>query len=123
MRISISIFPVHVGRPTVCVRQLSEEALEGGTAGHRHKCIEADDKPLAAPQQAAPAPPADAAAQTAGGGGGGAVSGDECAIYLDTLQQPQTMPCPVLEPLRAANRVLCRSQSAVKITSKVAVEH
>jgi hypothetical protein len=33
------------------------------------------------------------AAQGSGGGGAGASHNEECAICLDALQQPQTMPC------------------------------
>jgi tetratricopeptide (TPR) repeat protein len=71
-------------------------------AGHKHKCFKAE-KPSAsaaaatAAATAAAAPPrpaaAGGAAQGSGGGGAGARHDAECAICLDALQQPQTMPC------------------------------
>ena len=67
-------------------------------AGHKHKCVKADKAEAA---HAVAAPPAVSAATQSGGGasaaaGGGAravAGGEECAICLDALQQPQTMPC------------------------------
>ena len=67
-------------------------------AGHRTKCAKADEPTKAARAAAAPALAAAAAAQSGAGGGGaraggGAGSEEECAICLDALQQPQTLPC------------------------------
>ena len=61
-------------------------------AGHRAKCVKADQPTKAARAAAAPAP---AAVTAQGGGGASAVAGgeEECAICLDALQQPQTLPC------------------------------
>ena len=61
-------------------------------AGHRTKCVEADKPTKATCASTAPAPTAAAAAQS-GGGVTAAATGDECAICLDALQQPQTLPC------------------------------
>ena len=66
-------------------------------AGHKHKCVQAV-KPSAA-TAAATAAPMDSHSAAAGGaapgsgGGAGAGHDEECAICLDALQQPQTMPC------------------------------
>jgi len=68
-------------------------------AGHKHKCVKAE-KPSAATAAATAAamatatPRPAAAGGAAQGSGGSASAGDEeCAICLDALQQPQTMPC------------------------------
>ena len=42
--------------------------------------------------RAAAAPPAAGAAAQSGGGASAAAGGEGCAICLDALQQPQTMP-------------------------------
>ena len=54
--------------------------------GHKSKCVPKTDKPPSA-ARAAPPPPAATAPCSSGDGG------EECAICLDVLQQPQTMPC------------------------------
>ena len=68
-------------------------------AGHKHKCVEVE-KPSAATAAALAAAMAAATSHAKAGGaapgsGGGAGAGhdEECAICLDALQQPQTMPC------------------------------
>jgi len=69
--------------------------------GHKHKCAKVE-KPSAATapaeaavKEAAAAPHTAAAGAAAQDSGGGACTrhDDECAICLDALQQPQTMPC------------------------------
>ena len=62
-------------------------------AGHRTKCVKADEPTKAARAAAAPAPAAAAAAQSGGGASAAAGGEEECAICLDALQQPQTLPC------------------------------
>ena len=66
-------------------------------AGHKHKCVKAEQPSAAtAAAMAAAAMPRPAAAGGAAhgsGGGAGAGHDEECAICLDALQQPQTMPC------------------------------
>jgi hypothetical protein len=72
-------------------------------AGHKHKCVQAE-KPSAATAAATaaamdaattshPAAAGGAAPGSGSGGGAGASHGEECAICLDALQLPQTMPC------------------------------
>ena len=70
-------------------------------AGHKHKCVQAE-KPSAATAAATAAamdaattshPAAAGGAAPGSGGGAGASHGEECAICLDALQLPQTMPC------------------------------
>ena len=66
-------------------------------AGHKHKCVQAV-KPSAATAAATAAameshPAAAGGAAPGSGGGAGAGHDEECAICLDALQQPQTMPC------------------------------
>ena len=65
-------------------------------AGHKYKCFKAE-KPSAATAAAAatvtPRPAAVGGAAQGSGGGAGASRDEECAICLDALQQPQTMPC------------------------------
>ena len=66
-------------------------------AGHKHKCVRAV-KPSAATATATAAameshPAAAGGAAPGSGGGAGAGHDEECAICLDALQQPQTMPC------------------------------
>ena len=62
-------------------------------AGHKLKCVKAEPR-VARP---VPAPSAAPAVSSAGGAasatGGDEETGEECAICLDELQQPQTMPC------------------------------
>ena len=60
--------------------------------GHKHKCVKAE-KPSAATAAVEPLPTAAGGAAQGSGGGAGASHGEECAICLDALQQPQTMPC------------------------------
>ena len=65
-------------------------------AGHKYKCFKAE-KPSAATAAATatttPRPAAVGGAAQGSGGGAGASHDEECAICLDALQQPQTMPC------------------------------
>ena len=63
-------------------------------AGHKHKCVNKAEKPsasAAAVKEAAATPLP--AAQSSDGGGALASHDEKCTICLDTLQQPQTMPC------------------------------
>ena len=67
-------------------------------AGHKAKCVKAVKaaKPVKAAARAAAAATAQGgggSARTGGRGGGGDAGDEECAICLDELQQPQTMPC------------------------------
>ena len=57
-------------------------------AGHKHKCVKAEE-----PSAATALPAAASGAVQGSGGGAGAGHAEECAICLDALQQPQTMPC------------------------------
>jgi len=67
--------------------------------GHKHKCVEAHKLGAATAAAGAATPrPAAAGGVTQGsgvdsGGGVGAGHDEECAICLEGLQQPQTMPC------------------------------
>ena len=61
-------------------------------AGHKHKCFKAE-KPSVAAATATPRPAAVGGAAQGSGGGAAASHDEECAICLDALQQPQTMPC------------------------------
>jgi tetratricopeptide (TPR) repeat protein len=67
--------------------------------GHKHKCVKAEQPSAvtaaatAAAVAAEPLPAASGAAAQGSGGGAGAGHAEECAICLDALQQPQTMPC------------------------------
>jgi Flp pilus assembly protein TadD len=68
-------------------------------AGHKHKCVKAEEPSAAtaaataAAVAAEPLPAASGGAAQGGGGGAGAGHVEECAICIDALQQPQTMPC------------------------------
>ena len=55
--------------------------------GHKSKCVPKTGKPPSAARAAPPPPPTTAAPRSSGDGG------VECAICIDALQQPQTMPC------------------------------
>ena len=70
-------------------------------AGHKHKCVQAVKASAATAAATAAAmvtatrrpAAAGGAAPGSGGGGAGASHDEECAICLDALQLPQTMPC------------------------------
>ena len=62
-------------------------------AGHKTKCVTADKTHKLSAAKMGPAPPRAANIATAQSGGGAGASGEECAICLDTVQEPQTMPC------------------------------
>ncbi len=62
-------------------------------AGHKHKCVKVEQPSAAKEAAATPRPAALGDAAQGSGGGAGASHDEECAICLDALQQPQTMPC------------------------------